>query len=263
MAFPLAAIISNFSSKKKAIRFSFYGLLVLLFALSPFQTKKYNYGSIHWDSMTKEAYLEAFFQLRQPSNFHLLLRTPDYDKAKQGIYISHPYATKRYTQKLNTIDSNAIKTHILFDLNKITEDNKHTFSACGKFKANTSNIISTDGFSGDKSLKIDKTHPFAFLHQIYNLKKDTEVILRVKRKGNYGYLIATYEKSDEFYLSQNQSAKQLDNGWQILELKFKVPAKLHGQILQFYCHNPSKHSSLFDDFEIFIMKKIKLPTEKQ
>ncbi|MCL3781709.1 hypothetical protein EMN47_15090 [Prolixibacteraceae bacterium JC049] len=263
MAFPLAAIISDFSSKKKAIQYSFYGLLVLLLVLSPFQTKKYTYGSIHWDSMTKEAYLKAFFKLRQPANFHLLLRTPDYEKAKEGIYVSHPYGTKRYAKKLNTIDSNATETHILFDLNKVTEDNKKTISTCGKFKANTADIISNDGFSGNKSLKIGKKHPFAFLHQIHNLQKNTEVVLRVRRKGDYGYLIATYEKSDEFYLSQNVASKQLDNGWQVLELQFKVPAKLDGQTLRFYCHNPSENYSLFDDFEIFIMKQKEKTTENE
>lgn len=257
MAFPLAAMFSFFKSKKITYRIPLILFSILLIALSVFQTKKYTYGSIHWDSMTRQAFTSTFFNLRQPKNFHLLLRSPDYEKAKQGIYISHPYKAPENEQKLNFIDPSATETHILFDLNKITTDRKKTISACGNFRANTADIIDNDAFSGSNSLKIDKDHPFAFLHEISDLSKGTEVILRVKRKGNSGYLIATCQTPKKFYLTENRSSKPLENGWQIIEMKFSIPKKLDKKTLRFYCHNPSKSSSLFDDFEIFILKSKK------
>ena len=45
---------------------------------------QYREGSIHWDSMTKEAYWASFGKLHIPKNFEKMLKHPDYDKAKEG-----------------------------------------------------------------------------------------------------------------------------------------------------------------------------------
>ncbi|MBE0679296.1 MAG: glycosyltransferase family 2 protein, partial [Bacteroidales bacterium] len=59
-------------------------IFLLLMSLGIFNNFQYYYGAIHWDSMTKEAYLDSFGRVRPSANFHELLDAPDYDKAKEG-----------------------------------------------------------------------------------------------------------------------------------------------------------------------------------
>jgi len=47
---------------------------------------KYRYGSIHYDSMTREALFDSFWRLKPSSTFYEKLKRPDYEKARQGIY---------------------------------------------------------------------------------------------------------------------------------------------------------------------------------
>jgi hypothetical protein len=50
-----------------------------------FQLEKYKYGSIHFDSMTREAYKRSFFKLHPPDGFYDVIKAPDYEKAVKGI----------------------------------------------------------------------------------------------------------------------------------------------------------------------------------
>ena len=61
--------------------------LFLLFALLGYKhnTRYYN-GSIHWVSMTKEAYFDSFWTDKPSKTFNEKLRHPDYKLAKKGIY---------------------------------------------------------------------------------------------------------------------------------------------------------------------------------
>lgn len=64
MALPLAALIAQFSSKWKP------ALIFLILAgfiyFNQFQSQQYRSGSIHWDSMSKEAYWKTFGKIEQP-----------------------------------------------------------------------------------------------------------------------------------------------------------------------------------------------------
>lgn len=60
-------------------------IAVLLVSLNLFQTARYRYGSIHFDSMTREAYW-LNFGMRDPApGFYERIKHPDYDKAKLGL----------------------------------------------------------------------------------------------------------------------------------------------------------------------------------
>lgn len=48
---------------------------------------KRRHFSIHWDSMTKEAFWDSYFNVGISPTFESKLRAPDYEKAKQGIYV--------------------------------------------------------------------------------------------------------------------------------------------------------------------------------
>jgi len=86
LAFPLAIVIEySISARKKITRIlSIVGITILL-AHGIFQNFQYHYGSIHWDSMTKEAYLDSFGRLYPSKDFYELIKAPDYDNARKGL----------------------------------------------------------------------------------------------------------------------------------------------------------------------------------
>ena len=60
---------------------SVLGILVLI---NCFQMYQYRRGVIHFDSMTKEAYIDALFRVETSPNLQKLISPPDYDKARLG-----------------------------------------------------------------------------------------------------------------------------------------------------------------------------------
>ena len=58
---------------------------LLLTSLGIMQNIQYYNGAIHWDSMTKEAYIDSFGRLHPSAKFNDLLEAPDYDKAREGL----------------------------------------------------------------------------------------------------------------------------------------------------------------------------------
>lgn len=60
---------------------SILGVLILL---NCFQMYQYRRGVIHFDSETKEAYLDGFFRIETSPNLKDLISPPDYEKARRG-----------------------------------------------------------------------------------------------------------------------------------------------------------------------------------
>ncbi len=71
------------SHKKKIVLIS---LLLIISTLSGWHYVRYYYGSIHWVSMTREAYFDSFWRARPSATYYDKLRKPDYKLAKKGIY---------------------------------------------------------------------------------------------------------------------------------------------------------------------------------
>lgn len=85
MAVAAAALLSySFTSVRKLLRVSIISVYLALVILGVFNNIQYYYGAIHWDSMTREAYLDSFGRTRPSERFSDLLEAPDYDKAKEG-----------------------------------------------------------------------------------------------------------------------------------------------------------------------------------
>ncbi|HEX3008381.1 MAG TPA: hypothetical protein VHO90_12290, partial [Bacteroidales bacterium] len=84
MAIPAASLLKYLSGQVRWTKAVGIGLISLSVLISIFHTAKYYYGSIHWDSMTKEAYWNSFMKLRPGEGFQESLRTPDYEKAIKG-----------------------------------------------------------------------------------------------------------------------------------------------------------------------------------
>jgi hypothetical protein len=86
MAFPLAAFIGWGLSRKVVLKYILIVIFLLVTARSAFHHIQYYYGAIHWVSMTKEAYFDSFWRIRPSEKFQELIRDPDYDLARKGIY---------------------------------------------------------------------------------------------------------------------------------------------------------------------------------
>lgn len=85
-ALPLGVVFQRTSSAKKIYRYFLYSFYLILIILCQFFSYKLRYGSIHYDSMTREALFDSFWRLRPKATFYKKLEAPDYDLARKGIY---------------------------------------------------------------------------------------------------------------------------------------------------------------------------------
>jgi len=84
LAIPMAALLSYLKNFKKYIFRIAIGICFVLLLQNFFFIRKYRQGSIHWDSMTKEAFWYSFWGTSPLPEYWDLLEKPDYEKAKQG-----------------------------------------------------------------------------------------------------------------------------------------------------------------------------------
>jgi hypothetical protein len=90
LALPLTAFIAWALERKWFMYLPFCLLAGWFIFLNIFQTRQYYWGSIHWEGMTREAYWDSFLHYRPSEKFPELIRYPDVQKAKQGIYEDIP-----------------------------------------------------------------------------------------------------------------------------------------------------------------------------
>ena len=85
LAIPLAAFFTWLFRQKIYLIAPILAVWGFLIYLNFFQTRQYQKGLIHWDSMTREAYWAVFLQKEKPENFDALLQTPSNEQAKEGV----------------------------------------------------------------------------------------------------------------------------------------------------------------------------------
>jgi hypothetical protein len=90
-AIPMAAFLSWILRQRKFARILLLFIFMLVALQSAFHHVQYHYRAIHWMAMTKEAYLDSFWRIRPSEKFDDLIREPDYQAARKGIY--------RYSEK--------------------------------------------------------------------------------------------------------------------------------------------------------------------
>jgi len=84
LALPLAAFINEVALSAKFKKIAGYSVLSILILFSILQTLQFKWGIIHYDSMTKEAYVDALFRINPNPNQKNLIDPPDYEKALKG-----------------------------------------------------------------------------------------------------------------------------------------------------------------------------------
>jgi len=75
--------VSKITPLKRTILVSLFALSIIL---GVWHFKRYRGGSIHWVSMTKEAYFECFWTITPTDEWYNKIRKPDFKLAKEGIY---------------------------------------------------------------------------------------------------------------------------------------------------------------------------------
>lgn len=84
MALPIAAFLEWVFDRKLVVRRICCFILLIFTLRSGFNIMKYHHHSIHYDSMTFEAYMDSFWLLDSSDEFNCKIEAPDYEEAKKG-----------------------------------------------------------------------------------------------------------------------------------------------------------------------------------
>jgi hypothetical protein len=85
LAIPMGLFFSEIYNYRKYLYKIAVVISMFLIIQNLFFMRKYRRGSIHWDSMTKEAFWYSYSRISPLSDYWEYLEQPDYEKAKQGI----------------------------------------------------------------------------------------------------------------------------------------------------------------------------------
>lgn len=86
MAIPLGAFL-QYALSNKWLKYTLPTIVILLIGFNNFQIQQYKNSAIHYWWMNKEAYWETFLKLRPTDRYWEVITIPDYDKAREGIYV--------------------------------------------------------------------------------------------------------------------------------------------------------------------------------
>ncbi|MEM6346616.1 MAG: hypothetical protein AAF927_22195 [Bacteroidota bacterium] len=108
--------------------------------------------------------------------------------------------------------------------------------------------------SGHYSARLSATAKFALETRIPHLTGEEEILIRIWRhieneQGEGASLIAEIPGTDGGLVN---TAKQRENGWELLELRLEPDCRHANQYLKVYCWNPTGEVVYFDDLEIRI-----------
>lgn len=86
LAIPMAATLTWFFNRKRIVKYIWIAVFSLIAARTLFHHIQYHYGAIHWVAMTREAFFDSFWRIRPSERFYTLIKNPDYELARKGIY---------------------------------------------------------------------------------------------------------------------------------------------------------------------------------
>ncbi len=120
MAIPLGSLL-HLAKSKKITHYIGFGIIGILIIFNNFQIQQYTRQAIHYWWMNKEAYWETFLKLYPTERYNELIRLPDYDKARQGIYVEIKPEYKKQ-EKIEIVPSKKqVVEYIVSELNNNTE----------------------------------------------------------------------------------------------------------------------------------------------
>ena len=158
MALPLGAVL-HWAKSKKIRYYISIAVIVILIAFNNFQMQQFYRNAIHYWWMNKDAYWETFLKLYPTDRYNQLITIPDYDKARQGIYVTKKSDYKKKEeivvipskkQLLEFIDSEIRKDSIL--LHQISKKQTELISLDSLIQIESLNLYETDSSKYIKKL---------------------------------------------------------------------------------------------------------------
>lgn len=93
LAIPMAMLLAELYRRERKTGFAVVAsILLLLSVYQVFQTRQYRSSAIHWSGTTRASYFENFLKPLPTSASWKMLRLPDFNLAREGIYVSYPTA---------------------------------------------------------------------------------------------------------------------------------------------------------------------------
>ncbi|MFA6923221.1 MAG: DUF2079 domain-containing protein [Bacteroidales bacterium] len=147
-----------------------------------------------------------------------------------------------------------IKEKFLFcDAEKIT-DNKEFFMG------NSSDIIFENGntqsnekaYNGKYSAKLTKDNPYGMTIKLKDIQLGEKIDISVWRFSDdkKGVIVASSLEGKEFYMGSDRVIKSETNGWDLINLEFRIDKSLNKNIIVIYLWNNGNNPAYFDNLEI-------------
>lgn len=202
MAIPLAAFIDK-KRKLKLGKESIAGLLFVFTFYNQFQIQQYKHGAIHYWWMNKEAYWEDFLHLHPTCKYWKIVLKPDYQKARQGIYVSIPGYDKHAL-----ISDSLLKASIINDVKNDTfifPDLKQTNSSDSVLKDSLLNEYADSLINNHlvgiyfKKLKIE--YLTDYINKCPSWKMEVE---HKAKKKNISYKNALHTEAERIYQTYSE-----------------------------------------------------------
>lgn len=220
LTLPFAHIVAWLNSTKKR-QVAGYIAIVMLGLYGTFTNWKYYYQSIHWDSMTKEAYWDSFLRLTPSGRLNFLLQSPDYDGAIVGQERFIPRAKYQ-----------SIAHRIIFE-NTCSDT---TEGACMRHAR-----------SGKFAVKVNKWKQYVLTSQL-TLKPNQNYVAYVWRYGNPNAMLVVDDGASSLYKSTKTTVDIDSNGWELLTIEFTTPQDAPS--IKLYAWNKNYLAAYFDDLVI-------------
>jgi hypothetical protein len=241
LSIPFGAFVAISISRSRILKWSVLAFISLLIALNLFQTMQYLNGSIHFNSMTRQAYFASFLRLHPPPGFHNLLEEPDIDLARKGI---HAIIGKPEIEIIETVGSD-LETITSNGEYFISHDKLHTF---GSAIAKSQKMAR----SGNNSIRLDASHPFGLKYK-FHAQPDESYLATVwykslKRRHKATLVIAS-DDHQQFYASTETSTEVDDKKWRKFSFSVTIP-ETTDSLFVLYVWNASEIPVFFDDISL-------------
>jgi hypothetical protein len=227
LAIPLCAFISFALSKKLFVRVGLNVLVLSFIVLNVFQSYQFKQRIIHWGSMTKDAYWDAFGRTKNSQLQVLYLRQPDLLEAQKGKNIVSVPVVKTLSSFKNSFE------HV-----KPSDSSYYPY------------LQDNQGYSSNKALHFKKGIPFMMKTEVTVPKNTTHVFItcKIKRTGEVIAVLDGKEKMPYYFVSED--IVNFDKGWEELKLFAPFPNMNKSQLLYFYLANKSMAEIDIDDLEV-------------
>jgi hypothetical protein len=244
MAIALAGFIL-WASRMKWRKIIVISMIAVLITLGVFQTIQYTKGSIHFDSMTREAYLSSFGKIYPTQHYYDLLEPPDYHAAKKGIQAIAVHSKRLITEPL------------VCDYESLTPDGTSFFSTNRRYLIGHA-IYASDEISrsGNYSVKLTPENQFGSDFQFRTSSYNEIYKLSVWRfpAESGGSIVFLTQQGPTFYNLLKTVVEVDDKGWGKIEEEIIIPTNVHSH-LKVYLWNQGNDPVFFDDLRIEQIRK--------